>query len=62
MKRVIARLYNWPSLQRNVESYVRSCLTCRRTHPGLGITEVKQFKHPMDDAFDTLYIDLMGSL
>ena len=60
MKRVIARLYNWPGLQRDVDNYVRSCLTCRRTHPGLGITEIEPYKHPVDDAFDTLYIDLWG--
>ena len=43
-----------------VELYVRSCLTCQRTHPGLGLTDVKRLKHPMDEAFDSIYIDLWG--
>jgi transposase InsO family protein len=58
MKRILARLYNWEGLQREVELYVRSCLTCQRTHPGLGITKFKEFKHPMDEAFSTIYVDI----
>ena len=61
-KRIIARLYNWEGLQLDVENYVRSCLTCQRTHPGLGIKDYKTYSHPVRRPFEAIYMDFWGPL
>ena len=60
MKRIIARLYNWEGLQGDVEQYVRSCLVCQRTHPGLGIKDFAEFTHPVKRPFEAIYMDFWG--
>ena len=62
MVSLLRRLYNWPHLYQDVNNYVRTCITCQRLRPGLGITNYTPRTHPIRGPFESLYIDFLGPL
>lgn len=60
MTKHIERVYKWKGLAKDVQDYVRSCLYCQRTCPGMGIRNYPQYCHPVDGPFQVVYVDLFG--
>jgi transposase InsO family protein len=57
MKRIINRVFNWPNLHQDVTSYVKGCLVCQQTRPGLERLQGLFRTHPVPGPFQTVYMD-----
>ena len=55
--RNIYKIFNWPGLHADVTLYVRSCLICQRSRPGLERLQGVIKTHPIPGAFQTVYLD-----
>ena len=55
--RNICKVFNWPGLHADVTLYVRSCLICQRSRPGLERLQGAIKTHPIPGAFQTVYLD-----
>lgn len=60
-KRVIMQVYNWKGIHDDVSSFIKSCLSCNQTRPGLERLQGLFRTHPMEGPFENLYIDLWSA-
>ena len=56
-KRMINRIFNWPNLHQDVANYIKGCLICQQSRPGLERLQGFFRTHPIPGPFQTLYID-----
>lgn len=53
----IVKVFNWPNLHDQVTEYVRSCLVCQRSRPGLERLQGLLQTHQFPRIFETVYMD-----
>ena len=56
-KRLIMRVFNWPSLHAHVARHLQSCLSCRRARSGHERLQGLQRAHPIPSIFENVYMD-----
>jgi transposase InsO family protein len=56
-KRLIQKVFNWPNLHDDVSRYIKGCLICQRTRPGLDRIQGFFRMHPLPGPFQTVYMD-----
>lgn len=60
-KRIIMQVYNWKGLHEDIANFLKSCIICRRTRPGLDRLQGFFRAHPMEGPFEILYLDLWSA-
>jgi transposase InsO family protein len=53
----ILKVFNWAGLHEDVTRYVRACLICQRSRPGLERLQGIVHTHPIPGVFQTVYLD-----
>ena len=56
-KATIMRTFNWPDIHKDIAHYLQSCLFCRRARSGQERLQGFLRSHPLQGAFDTVYMD-----
>ena len=56
-KGLVARVFSWPNLHADITSYIRSCLICQQSRPGLDRLQGLFRAHPVPAPFQTVYLD-----
>lgn len=54
--------YFWRNMQRDIETYVKSCLECQKFKPSNQLPKNAMIPRPLTRRFETLSIDLVGPL
>jgi transposase InsO family protein len=53
----ILKVFNWPGLHDDVTRYVRGCIICQRSRPGVERLQGLLQTHPIPSAFEVVYLD-----
>jgi Reverse transcriptase (RNA-dependent DNA polymerase)/RNase H-like domain found in reverse transcriptase/Integrase zinc binding domain/Integrase core domain len=53
----VLKVFNWVGLHEDVTEYVRGCLVCQRSRPGLERLQGLIKTHPLPGVFQTIYLD-----
>lgn len=56
-KRLITKVFNWPYLHQDITKFIKSCLECQRSRPGLERLQGLLQIHPIPSVFETIYMD-----
>jgi hypothetical protein len=56
-KRLIQKVFNWPNLHEDIAQYIKGCLQCQQTRPGLDRLQGFFRTHPIPGPFQTIYMD-----
>lgn len=56
-KSSVLKVFNWPKLHEDVTKYVRGCLYCQFSRPGLERLQGVLKTHPISRIFETVYVD-----
>jgi transposase InsO family protein len=56
----ILQVWNWPNLHQDVCRYIKSCLICQRTRPGLERFQGLFLPQPAGQIFEKVHMDIWG--
>ena len=56
-KRLVTRVFNWPNIHADITNYVKGCLICQQSRPGLDRLQGLFRPHPIPGPFHTIYMD-----
>ena len=56
--RSVLRVFCWPGIHADVATYIRSCLVCARSRPGIERLQGLFRPHPVSGPFERVYLDL----
>lgn len=56
-KTLINKVFNWPNIHEDVTKYIKGCLVCQQSRPGLDRLQGLFRTHPIPGPFQTVYMD-----
>ena len=56
-KRLVTRVFNWPNIHTDITKFIKGCLICQQSRPGLDRLQGLFRPHPIPGPFHTIYMD-----
>jgi Reverse transcriptase (RNA-dependent DNA polymerase)/RNase H-like domain found in reverse transcriptase/Integrase zinc binding domain/Integrase core domain len=62
MLQIIRRTFCWEKIQKDIQEYIKGCVTCQRIRPNPSSVPLTERCHPPSAPFDRIYMDFWGPI
>lgn len=60
-KAVVSKVFRWPGMDNDIAKFVKGCLACQRTRPGIEKLQGMIKHHDTKGAFEKVYVDIWST-